>query len=550
MTNGTRTDRSLGTLFSFASLRRCVSPFVTSFSFLVLLAAVRVSRAEPVDADIVLQGGTLHDGSGAEPVVGNLAINGDRIVALGQFETGRVGLEIDCRGLIVAPGFIDLHNHSDAQVVDRLTRANVNFLMQGCTTVVTGNCGSGPVEVAAYYQKIDAAGAGTNVAHLLPQGNLRDIVVGSIERAATAEELEKMKDLARRAMHEGAWGMSSGLIYVPSSFADTAELVAIAAVVGEEGGIYASHIRNEGTQLLSAVNEALEIGRRAKIPVHISHFKSSGQDAWGLVQRAAKLIEEARRNGEIVTADQYPYIASSTSLEATVIPTWARAGGQKELLARFDDPGQASRIREAIVEAVKKNDDGERLKIARFAPKPEWAGKSIAEIASAQQVAPVEVVVEITRGGGAAIVNFSMSEEDVRSVMTLPWVATASDGRAYLPGGDRPHPRSYGTFARKIGLYAIREKTIGLPQAIRSSTGLPADILRLPERGYVRVGHFADLVIFDPQEFGDEATFDEPHQYSRGVRYVFVNGQPAVWRGMPTGALAGRGLKREARKSS
>lgn len=523
--------------------------YLRSFAaLLVFLAGAPLAAVEPIDADIIIRGGTLHDGSGAESVVGDLAIKGDRIVAIGQFETGRVGLEIDCRGLIVAPGFIDLHNHSDAQVVDRLTRANVNFLMHGCTTVVTGNCGSGPVEVAAYYQKIDDAGAGTNVAHLLPQGNLRDVVIGSIERAATADELEKMKDLARRAMQEGAWGMSSGLIYVPSSFADTAELVALAAVVSEEGGIYASHIRNEGTQLLSAVNEALEIGRRAKIPVHISHFKSSGQDAWGLVQRAAKLIEEARRNGEIVTADQYPYIASSTSLEATVIPTWARAGGQKELLARFDDPGQAARIREAIVEAVKKNDDGERLKIARYAPKPEWAGKSIAEIASAQQVSPVEVVVEITRGGGAAIVNFSMSEEDVRSVMTLPWVATASDGRAYLPGGDRPHPRSYGTFSRKIGLYAIREKTIGLPQAIRSSTGLPADILRLPERGYVRVGHFADLAIFDPQEFGDEATFDEPHQYSRGVKYVFVNGQPAVWRGIPTGALAGRALKREVKK--
>jgi N-acyl-D-aspartate/D-glutamate deacylase len=424
----------------------------------------------------------------------------------------------------------------------------VNFVMQGCTTVVTGNCGSGPIAVAEFYQKIDAAGAGTNVAHLLPHGSLREAAMGSVQRAASAEELGKMKDLVRRAMQEGAWGMSTGLIYVPSSFADTAELVEIARVVGEQGGIYASHIRNENMELLSAVNEALAIGRQANLPVHISHFKSSGRDAWGLVRRAVEMIEEAHHNGEDVTADQYPYIASSTALEATVIPTWARAGGQKELIARLDDPEKSPRIREAIIDKVHKADDGARIKIARYAPKPQWAGKSLAEIAEAQKVAPVEVVLEITRGGGAAVVNFGMSEEDVRYVMTLPWVATASDGRAYLPGGDRPHPRSYGTFTRKIGHYAVHEKTLELTQAIRSCTGLPADILRLPDRGYLRLNHFADLVVFDPENISDEATFDDPHRYSRGVKFVFVNGQPAVWNGNPTGALAGRALKREAKK--
>ncbi|MGE5195265.1 MAG: N-acyl-D-amino-acid deacylase family protein [Deltaproteobacteria bacterium] len=517
----------------------------------ILLAFLSLAvplRAEPVDADLVLRGGMLHDGSGAAPVVGDVAVKGDRIIAVGKFETGRVGLEVDCRGMVVAPGFIDLHNHSDGQVVDRLTRANVNFVTQGCTTVVTGNCGSGPVEVAEYYRKIDAAGAGTNVAHLIPHGNLRDVVLGSVQRPATPEEIAKMKDLARRAMQEGAWGMSTGLIYVPSSFADTAELVEIARVVGEEGGLYASHIRNEDAQLLAAVNEALEIGRQAKIPVHISHFKSSGRDAWGLIRRAAEMIEDARQKRETVTADQYPYIASSTSLEATVIPTWARAGGQKELIARLDDPEKSPRIREAILDAVQKCDDGARIKIARYAPKPHWAGKSIAEIAQAEKVAPVEVVLEITRGGGAAIVNFSMSEDDVRYVMTLPWVATASDGRAYLPGGDRPHPRSYGTFSRKIGHYAVHEKTLELTQAIRSCTGLPADILRLPERGYLRATSFADLVVFDPERIRDEAAFDDPHRYSRGMKYVFVNGQPAVWNESPTGALAGRALKRESKK--
>jgi N-acyl-D-aspartate/D-glutamate deacylase len=505
-------------------------------------------RAEPIDADILLRGGTLLDGSGAAPAAGDLAIKGDRIVAIGRFETSRIGLEIDCRGLVVAPGFIDLHNHSDGQIVDRLTRANANFVTQGCTTIVTGNCGSGPIEVSQFYEKIDLLGAGTNVAHLLPHGNLREAVMGSVQRAATSDEIERMKNLAGKAMQDGAWGISTGLIYVPSSFADTAEIVEIAKVVGVHGGIYASHIRHEDAQLLVAVSEALEIGRQGKLPVHISHFKSSGRDAWGLVRRAAGLIENARARGETVTADQYPYIASSTSLDAIVIPTWARAGGQKELVARLDDPEQATRIREAIAEALTKSDDGQRLKIARYAPKPEWAGKSIADIAQSAQVSPVDIVIEISRGGGAAIVNFSISEEDVRFVMTLPWVATASDGRAYLPAGDRPHPRSYGTFTRKIGHYALHERVLDLAFAIRSCTGLPADILHLPERGYLRVGHFADIAIFDVEKIVDEATFDDPHRYSRGVRYVFVNGQPTLWHGTPTGALTGKALRHEVKK--
>src|SRR5262249_16455366 len=240
--------------------------------------------------------------------------------------------------------------------------------------------------------------------------------------------------------------------------------------------------------------------------------------------------------------------ASSTSLDATVIPTWARAGGQKELLARLDDPEKSPRIREAISEALHKGDDGGRIRIARYTPRPQWAGRSIAEIAGDAKVAPVEMVLQITRAGGAAIVNFGMSEEDVRYVMTLPWVATASDGRAYVPGGDRPHPRSYGTFTRKIGHYVLREKVLELPQAIRSCTGLPADILRLPQRGYLRPDYFADLVVFDPEMIIDEATFDEPHRYASGIRYVFVTGQPAVWNGAATGALAGRALPRPVKE--
>jgi len=513
-------------------------------SCLLILIANRAADAqEPVSADVLLKGGIIYDGSGKPGVAGDVAIRGDRIVGVGQFPIGRIGILLDCRGLAVAPGFIDLHNHSDRQVVNRQTRANINFLMQGCTTIVTGNCGSGPIDVAEYYDQIDAAGAGTNVAHLLPQGSLRDWVMETANRRPTRKELGRMRKLAKQAMRDGAWGMSTGLIYVPSSYANQDELVKIAKVVAAGGGIYASHIRNENVALLVAVNEAMEIGRRAGLPVHISHFKSTGPESWGLVLRAAELIEQARQSGQTVTADQYPYIASSTSLDAILIPPWARAGGRQALIKRFDDPELSQRIRQAMLDNFKKRNGGENIQISRYAQRPEWVGKRLTEIAQAENLEPLELAIQISRNGGASIVNFSMSEDDVRQVMQIPWVATASDGRAYLPGADRPHPRNYGTFARKLGYYAIREKVLTLQQAVRSASGLPAEILGLSDRGTLHTGLKADVVVFDPQTFIDVATFKDPHQYSRGAKYVFVNGRPAVFDGHPTGALAGISLK-------
>lgn len=510
----------------------------------------RAEEAAGIEADIVLRQGTLHDGTGGPAVVGDVAIRDGQIVAVGEFTLAAAGRELDCRGLLVTPGFIDLHNHSDRQMVDRKTRACVNYLLQGCTTIVTGNCGSGPVEVAKYYDQIAEGGAGVNVAHLVPQGSLRDLVLGKENRPATDDELRRMQQLVEQGMRDGAWGLSSGLIYVPSSYADTPELVALASVVARHGGIYASHIRGEGTQLLESVTEALEIGKQARLPVHISHFKSSGQDAWGLVRVAIELIEQRREGGQRVTADQYPYIASSTSLTATLLPTWAQAGGAKAMLERLDDAEQGPRIREAIARKLRICDDGQRLRITSYRQRPQWAGKSLRELAAAEGVTPLELAEGIIRQGGAGIVNFGMSENDVRLVMSQSWVATSSDGRAYVPGPDVPHPRSYGTFARKIGRYALQDEVIPLELAIRSATGLPADILQLPDRGYLRVGCQADVVVFDPEQYLDQATFESPHQYSRGVRHVLVNGQPAVADGVPTGLLAGVPLRHPAAQAS
>ena len=515
--------------------------FILHFSFFI---ASPLTAAEPIEADVLLKGGTIFDGSGSDGKVGDVAIKGDRIVAVGKFELKSAEWEIDCTGLVVCPGFIDLHNHSDSQIVSQKTRANINFIMQGCTTIVTGNCGSGPVDCGEYLAKIDAAGAGTNVAHLLPQGALRGKVLGSAQRKATADEVKQMRELADKAMRDGAFGMSTGLIYVPSSYADTAELIEIAKVVGKHGGLYASHIRGEGKDLLDSVGEAIQIGREGGCPIHISHFKASGQEAWGLVRPAARLIEESRKAGLKVTADQYPYIASSTSLDATILPTWSLAGGREKLLERMKDKEQSARIVKFVAERIEKSDDGERIRITSCAKHPKYVGRSIADIAKSEKTKPIDVALKITRDGGAGIVNFGMSEEDVRYAMTLPWVATASDGRAYLPSADKPHPRSYGTFSRKIGEYAIKEKVISLATAIRSSSSLPAEILGLPDRGTLKAGHFADVVVFDPKTIRDTATFDNPHQYATGMKFVFVNGDVAVKDGSSTGALSGRALKR------
>lgn len=505
-----------------------------------------IASASAEDADVLLQGGTVIDGSGSNRFAADVAIRDDQIIRVGDCADVDAVWTIDCTGRIVCPGFIDLHNHSDRQIVRPQTRAAVNYVTQGCTTMVTGNCGSGPVDTGDYLKKIDVSGAGPNVAHLIPQGSVRERVLGSVNVAATEEQISEMRALCDRAMQDGAWGMSTGLIYVPSSYADTKELIELAKIVGKHGGIYASHIRGEGTGLLKSVNEALEIGRQAEVPVHVSHFKSSGRDAWGLVREAVRMIEKERAAGRTVTADQYPYIASSTSLGATLLPSSARAGGSKALIARMDNPETGPALTRTIERSVQKKDGGRAVRIARYAPNQAYVGRNLAEIAAMQKKTAAEIAEEILRGGGASIVNFSMNEEDVRYVMAVPWVATASDGRAYLPGADRPHPRNYGTFPRKLAYYSLQEKVVGLEQAVRSMTSLPAKILGVKDRGLLKVGLMADVVVLDPALLKDTATFGAPHQYAKGIDYVLVNGTMVVSEGTPTGALPGRALRHTA----
>jgi N-acyl-D-aspartate/D-glutamate deacylase len=515
-----------------------------------LLAADRFDPADveqAVQADFVIKGAQLHDGSGKPAVKGDLAIKGDRIVGVGNFAVAGKPQVLDGTGLIVAPGFIDLHTHSDYPLQRPKTNANLNYLLQGVTTVVTGNCGSGPADVADYFKKLETVGIGSNVIHQVPHNDVRQAVMKNANRAPTADELKKMEDLVEKGMKDGAWGLATGLIYTPGVYARTDELIALAKVSAKHGGHYASHIRDEGAGVLDATAEAIRIGKEAGLPVHISHMKVSSRRSWGKQADQIALIEQARKAGQVVTADQYPYVASSTGLSAIIVPARFREGDAKDFQERLKDPDTGAAIRKAIETALEGRLGGEALQISSYSPKPAWQGKNLASIAKQENKSATEIALEILRNGGAQIVSFGMSEENVQLVMKQPWVATASDGAARVPSDtEQPHPRSYGTFSRKIGRYAIEDGLISVEQAIRSASGLPADILRLPERGYLKVGSLADVVVLDPKTYRDLATYEKPHQYTPGVRWLFVNGKLTVDEGKYTNALAGRVLRHKS----
>ena len=511
--------------------------------FLGLVLAVSCVAASPaadapIAADVLLKGGTIYEGSGAAATVGDVALRDGKIAAVGKCAVAPATRVIDCAKLVVAPGFIDLHTHCNP-VGSTEIRRNLNYLTQGCTTVVTGSCGGGAFDVAAYFQKIDQQGSGTNVIHLVPHGAVRQKAMGGDNRAPTDEELQRMQELVDRGMRDGACGMSTRLIYAPGMFAKTDELIALTKVVARHGGLYVSHIRGEGSGLIGSVQEALKIGRAAGAPVHISHLKAATQSPKGLLRAAAKLIEEARAGGLTVTADQYPYTASSTSITATLFPATEIPGGLKDFARRIQsDPDFERSVRQIV---QRRLGDRPRIVLASCKHHPQWVGKDLADIAAELKVDLPAAAIRIQVDGGASVVRFAMSEEDVRFGMTRPWVATGSDGGSQVPNpASRPHQRSFGTFPRKIGLYAQKEHVLPLAQAIRSATGLPADILKLTNRGYLRPGYIADIVVFDPATFIDRATFEQPQQYAAGVRWLIIAGKAAIDDGKPSKQFYGR----------
>ena len=528
-----------------------------------LTALLTVVPAGATEHDLVLRGGTLYRGGFEMAGPGDVAIKGDRIVAVGEV-SGRGTREVDVRGHIVAPGFIDLHNHTDeiyrvagGWPLPGAIHQNRNFLTQGVTTIVTGNCGSGPAApdaVGAWLDRIDSLPYGTNVAHLVPHGRLRREVMGENqgERAdphPTREELATMKAWLDAGMRAGAFGMATGLGYDPGSYAGTFELVALSRVLRPHGGFYASHTRHEGpdpVRMFASYAEAVTIGEQAGIPAHISHIKLAGRRSHGMTHEVIGLVEAARARGVAVTADQYPYTASSTTL-AVLAPAEMREGQSAAPRYCEEGPGR-DELRAAIQTALTDYVEPENVTISVYPWRWWWQGRSLADVAESKGMEPVDLAVQIACGRPGAGIYHAQNEDDVRAFMKRPWVATASDGTAMVDFVGRfAHPRLYGTFPRKIRRYALDEGVIDLAFALRSMTELPAEILGLADRGRLEPGQFADVVVFDPDRLRDVASFERPGRHSEGVEWLLVNGVAAIEDGELTGERAGRGLRNPRR---
>ena len=521
------------------------TPHVRRTARLLLIAAMALgatgARAQTRSADVLITGGTVYDGSGRPGRVADVALRGDRIVFVGDArEAGwRATRTIDAKGLIVAPGFIDPHTHTAGDLSAAARRGNVPYLMQGVTTVATNNDGGGATDVGQLLAKWDSAGIGTNALVYVPQGSVRGKVLGMSDRAPTSAELTQMEQMVDRGMREGAFGMSTGLYYAPGSYATTEEVIALAKVAAAHGGIYDTHQRDESSYtigLIGSVQEVLRIGREAKIPVHFSHIKALGTDVWGLADSVIALITAAQKEGIVVTADQYPYDASGTSLGASLLPRWAEAGGRDSLLHRIADPATHERLVAEMRENLRRRGGAASLLITSKA-QTNLHGKRLDAIAAERGLEPVEAALEIIRTvGDQGVASFNMNGKDIETFMKAPFVTTGSDG-------SDGHPRKYGTFPRKIRDYVLDKLVLTMARAIQASSAQTAHDLGIVQRGVLEPGWFADVIVFDPATIRDESTYTEPEKLAVGMRWVFVNGTVAVEQGRATGAMAGKALR-------
>ncbi|MDY7226279.1 N-acyl-D-amino-acid deacylase family protein [Hyalangium rubrum] len=543
------------------------------------------SGSQAAEYDVILRGGTVYDGSGGEPFVSDVAIRGDSLAAIGDLREARGRTEVDARGLAVAPGFINMLSWAtESLLVDGRSQSD---LRQGVTLEVFGEGSSmGPLNAAMkkemideqgdlkfevkwttlgeYLEHLERRGISPNVASFVGATTVRIHEVGYADRAPSPEELERMRALVRQAMEEGALGVGSSLIYAPAAYAKTDELIALSKVAAGHGGMYITHLRSEGGRLLEALDEALTIGREAGLPVEIYHLKAAGRANWGKLDAAIARIEQARRDGLRVTTDMYPYTAAATGLDAAM-PPWVQEGGQKAWEERLKDPAVRQRV---VREMETPSTTWENFFLAAGSPenilltgfksealKP-LKGKTLAEVAKSRGKSPAETAIDLVIEDGSRIstVYFLMSEENVRRQLGLPWMSFCSDMASVAAEGvflkSSIHPRAYGSFARVIGHYARDEKVLSLQEAIRRLTSLPAGNLRLERRGQLKVGHFADVVLFDAATVKDLATYDKPHQYATGVRHVFVNGVQVLRNGEHTGATPGRVVRGPAWKGA
>ncbi len=526
------------------------------------------------DFELLLKDGWIIDGTGNDGFRADIGIRGGKIAALGRLEVSQAYRVISLDGLTVAPGFIDVHSHSEEELL--VNPKAESKIRQGVTTEILGQDGGSVapltpemqakrnqryqdrygitvdwLDFTRYFKRLVESGIAVNVATLVGQGTLREYVLGMEDRPASPAEMNQMKELAMQALQQGALGISSGLEYTPGAFASTEEITELCSVMSDRSGLYATHMRNEDDHVLEAVDEAIRIARNADTNLHISHLKCMGRRNWDKLDELLARIEEARAGGLSVTFDRYPYVAYSTTL-ASLMPLWAREGGTEKFLTRLQDASLITKIRSATLAKVKMLGSWEAVVIStvNLEKNRTLTGKSVAEIARTRNQEPFEVVrsLIIEERNRVGMVGFSMSEENTARILAHPLCMIASDASALATYGvlkrGTPHPRAFGTFPRVLAKYVRQEKIMSLPQAIHKMTGLPATKFGLKNRGQIYNGYMADMVIFDPETIQDRATFSNPYQYPAGIEYVLVNGEVVVEKGEHTGTLPGKILKR------